>query len=430
MNVSLNTQEIDKEIERENSKSKVQKNARINPAFLEDPISSITKESTAETVKELKLQKEDDNIKKMMAQMTLIKQIQKKEEENRKLELALQKLNERRNLINNALKRQKVVAEEKRNKAFVDIEKQRRLLEETRKQTKSPSNEMKREEEIFQKADMLEAHKLLVDKSNKRILERIEEIKVSRQRDALAEQERLVKEQQLAINLLRKMQSRRKQIQKQDLRKKPRVTNTVLLSLAEQLQQLKQTKSSFVAEPDPDPEYLLDPDDKKQVQEWIDLEKNAAILHKTDKAIAQKLRYEESSELDLHTDTISSEEDLHDLLRLMDVDELKDVLDNDSNSSDFDLSSVYDQEEDYEEYFDFGESLVSEAIHPRPQPPASNVRTQVRRYPGGRVSTKVSIGIATPRPHIQRIGPQQLNLNRHRPRSFSDLMVHESHRNG
>ena len=158
----------------------------------------------------------------MMAQMTLMKQIQKKEEENRKLELALQKLNERRKLINDALTRQKIVADEKRKKAFSDIEKQKKRLEDSRKKTES--HKMTIEEEIFQKADMLEAHKLLVDKSNRRILERIEEIKVSRQREALAEQERLVKEQQLAINLIKKMQSRRKQIQKQELRKKPRKT--------------------------------------------------------------------------------------------------------------------------------------------------------------------------------------------------------------
>ena len=34
----------------------------------------------------------------------------------------------------------------------------------------------------------------------------------------------------------------------------------------------------------------LDPEEKKQMMEWMDLEKNAAILHKTDKAIAQKIR--------------------------------------------------------------------------------------------------------------------------------------------
>ena len=64
---------------------------------------------------------------------------------------------------------------------------------------------------MFDKADMLEAHKLLVEKSNKRIMEKIEEIKQMKERETLVEQERLVREQQLALSLL-------KEIQKQPLK--------------------------------------------------------------------------------------------------------------------------------------------------------------------------------------------------------------------
>jgi hypothetical protein len=46
---------------------------------------------------------------------------------------------------------------------------------------------------------MLDAHMKLVDRSNERILARIEEIKLQRQREAIAEQERLLLEQQTAI---------------------------------------------------------------------------------------------------------------------------------------------------------------------------------------------------------------------------------------
>jgi hypothetical protein len=49
---------------------------------------------------------------------------------------------------------------------------------------------------------MLEAHMRLVDRSNERILARIEEIKLQRQREAIAEQERLLIEQQAAISSL------------------------------------------------------------------------------------------------------------------------------------------------------------------------------------------------------------------------------------
>ena len=43
----------------------------------ETPDSSI--EAAVETIKELKLQREDDNIQKMIAKMSLMKQIQRKE---------------------------------------------------------------------------------------------------------------------------------------------------------------------------------------------------------------------------------------------------------------------------------------------------------------------------------------------------------------
>jgi hypothetical protein len=56
--------------------------------------------------------------------------------------------------------------------------------------------------EIQGKTEMLEAHMRLVDRSNERILARIEEIKLQRQREAIAEQERLLIEQQAAISSL------------------------------------------------------------------------------------------------------------------------------------------------------------------------------------------------------------------------------------
>ena len=49
------------------------------------------------------------------------------------------------------------------------------------------------------------------------------------------------------------------------------------------------------------------------MMEWMDLEKNAAILHKTDKAIAQKLRFA-GSERDQQPDT--SYKDIDDILGL------------------------------------------------------------------------------------------------------------------
>lgn len=374
-------------------------------------VTQITKESSAETLRELILQKEEDKVQKVIAQMSLMKQIQKKEAENKKLEKALEKLNERKKLIHEALRRQKASADKKRKNAIDRLEKQARLLKERDRRFKSKvksQENLPEESELFKKADMLEAHKLLVDKSNQRILQRIEEIKLSRQQEAIVEQERLVREQQMAINLLRQMQSTRNDKQRVKLRNrnKPKVIDSVM-SLAKQIQKARSTVE-------------LDPEDKKQVMEWMDLEKNAAILHKTDKAIANKLRSASDKSKEDRSDR-----EINNLLGLVDLDDLSDILNTeDTSSPDIDSSFYYDDyddydEDDYSDYYDYDDydDLLSDSV--QTTSPSSNVRTMIERLPGGRVHTKVSIGLATPRPHIQRIGPQS-----HRPRSFSDLMMH------
>ena len=63
-----------------------------------------------------------------MAQLMLMKQIQKKKEENAKLGMALQKLAERRKIINTALKQHKHVADEKRKEALAELERQKKLI--------------------------------------------------------------------------------------------------------------------------------------------------------------------------------------------------------------------------------------------------------------------------------------------------------------
>ena len=103
--------DINAEIEKENDKIEKLKRKKISG---DGDHLLAAKVSTEETVKELNLQKEDTTMKKVMAQMMLMKKIQKKKEENNKLELALRKLSERRKLINEALRKQKEVASEKR----------------------------------------------------------------------------------------------------------------------------------------------------------------------------------------------------------------------------------------------------------------------------------------------------------------------------
>ena len=165
--------ELDVEIDRENTNT------------IDRPVQS--RQSTEETMKELALQKEDSKMKKVIAQMTLMKQIQRKREENEKLELALRKLAERRNIIRVALMKQKEVAERKRSEALRELERQKELMEsrerllsnirkveQSKERLTAPAREresvpqLSREKEVLGKADMLEAHKLLVDRSNQR----------------------------------------------------------------------------------------------------------------------------------------------------------------------------------------------------------------------------------------------------------------------
>ena len=125
----------------------------------------------------------------------------------------------------------------------------------------------------------------------------------------------------------------------------------------------------------------LDPEEKKQMMEWMDLEKNAAILHKTDKAIASKLRLVER----FHEDDNSDYADYYD-----------------------DLLELGDN---------IQEVIVPYPTQQKQSESSSNVRTEIRRFPGGQVSTQVSIG----QPNISPASfssPEEVS----RFTSFSDLM--------
>ena len=140
----------------------------------------------------------------------------------------------------------------------------------------NPSNQNR---QVAAKAQMLEAHKLLVDQSNERILARIEEIKLERQKEAIAEQEQLLDEQQKAIAALRSFQRQRLRKQKEKLRIKPVKTEAARTKVAAKLRL-----------PQASPILNLNNEERKQVLEWLDLERNAVILEKTDRAIAAKLK--------------------------------------------------------------------------------------------------------------------------------------------
>ena len=142
--------EINSEIEKENRKIEQLQTKPLHTDRgddeLEAPVRTAAKVSTEETVKELTLQKEDTTMKKVMAQMMLMKQIQKKKEENQQLELALGKLSDRRKLINAALKKQKQIANEKRLDAQKELQRQKQIM----KEKENLILQMKAEEDLKQ----------------------------------------------------------------------------------------------------------------------------------------------------------------------------------------------------------------------------------------------------------------------------------------
>merc|ERR1719237_737561 len=116
--------DINEEIDAENDKMSELQDVRQDEDDFDSPVRNAAKVSTKETMKELALQKEDTTMKKVMAQMMLMKQIKKKKAENSKLEEALRKLAERRKIINSALKEQKSILAQR------EVERQKAVMAE------------------------------------------------------------------------------------------------------------------------------------------------------------------------------------------------------------------------------------------------------------------------------------------------------------
>ena len=212
------SQDINEEIEAENDKMSELQDVRHDEDDFDSPVRNAAKLSTKETMKELALQKEDTTMKKVMAQMMLMKQIKKKKAENSKLEEALRKLAERRKIINSALKEQKSIAEEKRLLAQREVERQKAVMAE--------KEEMIRQ--LRKKADEREERERR-EKQRRREQERKEELRrekeeeeEERRREELifqlkqeAELEELEQREELLQQLRRREEERKKKKQKQ-----------------------------------------------------------------------------------------------------------------------------------------------------------------------------------------------------------------------
>ena len=213
------SQDINEEIEAENDKMSELQDVRHDQDDFDSPVRNAAKVSTKETMKELALQKEDTTMKKVMAQMMLMKQIKKKKAENSKLEEALRKLADRRKIINSALKEQKSIAEEKRLLAQREVERQKAVMaekEEMIRQLRKKADE-REEKERREKQRRREQER-------KEELRREEEEEEERRREELifqlkqkAEQEELEQREELLQQLRRREEERKKKAKQKKL---------------------------------------------------------------------------------------------------------------------------------------------------------------------------------------------------------------------
>jgi len=384
-----------------------------------------------------------------------------------------------------------------------------------------------------------------VDKSNERILAKIEEIKLTRQKEAISEQQKLLQEQQSAINVLRELKKQRLKQQKESLRIKEQKQNSLKKAMgqtSQKTQTLKTKISKNLRPTNKTPVLNLNFNDKKKVLEWLDLERNAAILEKTDQAIAEKLRaknfgqtppnqaaaekVKSAAQVLLEAENSLTDAEIDDILGLTGITETDadilglnnpSILDLDDDYEDYqdDDYEYYKDYEDYEYYYDTDYDEYDEPVHvdydyeyedvpiviktkpPKPKKklhghflPNSNnhrmnsnsgsvflndvtdilgqaedyldygeaphvtlsgslrkallkdidghVRTEVNRLPGGRVSTKVTIGggasavkASNQRNIPKRIGGRRKsNRDHHERGAFSDLMSNVDSKSG
>merc|ERR1712012_56701 len=223
--------------------------------------------------------------------------------------------------------KQKQIADEKREDARQELERQKNIMREKEKlilRMKAeedardiPAEETDDDDEIVKKKNekirklvvlsqllkqgsggklgklkLTEAHKSLVDASNERILAKIEELKLEKQRESLFEQEQLLNDQRQALAAIKKLKSQRLRNQKTSKLRQSALLQSLRArkNKSEKLQLAKQQTSALLS---------LSDDEKKQVVSWLDLERNAPILQKTDKAIAAKLSGGKSAALTL-----------------------------------------------------------------------------------------------------------------------------------
>jgi hypothetical protein len=132
--------------------------------------------SSEDSIKDFGLPEENIEKKGDQTNKILLKQIQKKEIENSKLDLAFKKLTERRMIISTALKQQRLIANMNRRKALLEIERQKTLLAgEDVVRLHNKNDKTGRKPHVGNQR---------VDKINQRIISRFQAIKKKRQQES------------------------------------------------------------------------------------------------------------------------------------------------------------------------------------------------------------------------------------------------------
>eukprot|EP00090_Calanus_glacialis_P038836 TRINITY_DN67676_c0_g1_i1.p1 TRINITY_DN67676_c0_g1~~TRINITY_DN67676_c0_g1_i1.p1 ORF type:complete len:381 (+),score=98.27 TRINITY_DN67676_c0_g1_i1:127-1143(+) len=252
-----------------------------------------------------------------------------------------------------------------------------------------PLPQLTQEDDFLQQPERLQAHKLLVEKSNQRILARLNSMKNKRQ-----------------SNTLGKIQKPRFGKQKETLKKRPTMTESIKTKLA---QKLRMAITS--------PTVKLSKQEQKKALEWLDLKRNAAIMQKTDKAIAEKLKGKTAAlslgdisiinvdsalgEYEYDHDYYEYEDEEYDYENGVTI----------SNTGSKFLTEVADILGQAESSLDYGEephvTLSGSLRASLLRDVDDRIRTEMNKLPGGRVSTKVSL-------RNQRPFPQRNHINRSR----------------
>ncbi|TRY70410.1 hypothetical protein TCAL_17312 [Tigriopus californicus] len=298
--MQMEIKELNKEIQEENRRIENAENelSVIDNSKEEDQLDKQEKMNMIETVREIKLKKEDAKMKAIETQIKL-KRLQDKDRVGRDdpdLEAALQMVAARRKLIQEALvqqrrrtlERQKLAALALESKKSLDAERLRlageiqqeernRILRQRAEKERELTAALESSSKLLEKARNRVAHKKLAEASNQRVITKIQSLALKKRQEAVRQR-----------NILAKAQL-------------AKLTST--LPIRSQLQKLRINEASKPVSQSPltrirpsSPLLRLTPKELTEVLSFLDLQKNADILAKTNEKVVAKAKANNAAE--------------------------------------------------------------------------------------------------------------------------------------